>query len=536
MKLADFGLSKIIKSSRKERTTYDRSDALKLSEDAYNKILQFLPLKINTATHPKQNVVTILLVCSDVASDTQTTLRSLGFDVLTAKTNDDVVSVLRSNNDVEAIFVDLMDETSESRSQQCSSDGTGACILNEFCAHLYNSIPVFVVCRCDEATRNRIIAIGARYCFQKPLDINECSAVMNQSSSENPLPRLALSTLHSTNNSATIDGDKSLYSTSREFSSQHISTSTSPSVFNSLKDDVIHDSIHIEEDFHLARRQSLQDEHVNSFERDYQDHSAVGTLHFIAPEVIKVQKYGKSVDWWACGVTFYECLVRSHLFRGDDKQEVFDNILQGPIDLSLLQEFGQPIVDLVSGLLNRDIKYRLGTQGTERIKSHVFFKSVSWQTISFSDPAYKPAQFVSKKLDLKDKVLFYGPVDNQLEVAELNAKSSLAAKNIQSLKRFQTNQKRAHKSKRGIDRSNAKHNVNYAMSAAAQTKRKLLVSGELSLQTRNNLIKSGVNNSKQKRESSWSNLMSSDSFHFSVDDEDSVEDEKEGDDTSVRQF
>jgi hypothetical protein len=118
-----------------------------------------------------------------------------------------------------------------------------------------------------------------------------------------------------------------------------------------------------------------------------------------------------------------------------------------------------------------------------------------------------------------------------VEVTELNPKSSLAAKNIQSLKRFQTNQKRAQKSKKGIDRSNVKHNVNYTMSAEAQTKRKLLVSGELPLQMRMSLTKSAANNSKQKRDSSWSNLMSSGSFDVYADDEEenSVEDEKDDD-------
>ena len=44
-------------------------------------------------------------------------------------------------------------------------------------------------------------------------------------------------------------------------------------------------------------------------ESDRATHSVVGTVHFMSPEIIIEQRYGRSVDWWACGCTFFECTV-----------------------------------------------------------------------------------------------------------------------------------------------------------------------------------------------------------------------------------
>lgn len=141
-----------------------------------------------------------------------------------------------------------------------------------------------------------------------------------------------------------------------------------------------------------------------------QKHSAVGTIHFMAPEVIFEHKYGRSVDWWACGVTFYECTVRQHLFNGADKEIIMQQILSGPIDLEPLSQYSTLLQRLVAGLLVRNPIIRLGTDGAHTIMRQDFFKGIDWSTISESNPNYKPAQHVNQRHSVEDKMLFYGEI------------------------------------------------------------------------------------------------------------------------------
>ena len=51
-----------------------------------------------------------------------------------------------------------------------------------------------------------------------------------------------------------------------------------------------------------------------------------GTPDYIAPEMIRYQPYGPSVDWWAYGVVIYEMLVGQPPFLGKDEEELFISI------------------------------------------------------------------------------------------------------------------------------------------------------------------------------------------------------------------
>jgi serine/threonine protein kinase len=150
-------------------------------------------------------------------------------------------------------------------------------------------------------------------------------------------------------------------------------------------------------------------------------HSAVGTAHFIAPEVIWLAKYGRCVDWWAVGVTFYECVVRRHLFQCETKPELFKAICHAVIDLQALKDVNEVLADLVAGLLNRDIKMRLGTQGSSQVKEHAFFRDIDWIRLYASDLAYKPAQFLNTPCTQAHHTLFYNE-DGEGTITQLGTK------------------------------------------------------------------------------------------------------------------
>lgn len=140
-------------------------------------------------------------------------------------------------------------------------------------------------------------------------------------------------------------------------------------------------------------------------------HSAVGTLHFLSPEVISRKEYDKSVDWWACGITFYFCTLREYVFQGGDKDEIMKKILSAPIDLNALTELSPLFESLMKGLLDRNPATRLGTSGAQKIKHHDFFYGIDWFKLSESDAPFKPAQDITQKHDGNDKLLFYGDLE-----------------------------------------------------------------------------------------------------------------------------
>ena len=56
-----------------------------------------------------------------------------------------------------------------------------------------------------------------------------------------------------------------------------------------------------------------------------------GTPDYIAPEILKEQEYGASVDWWALGVLMYEMMAGQPPFEANDEEELFDSILHDDV-------------------------------------------------------------------------------------------------------------------------------------------------------------------------------------------------------------
>lgn len=56
-----------------------------------------------------------------------------------------------------------------------------------------------------------------------------------------------------------------------------------------------------------------------------------GTPDYIAPEILKEQEYGASVDWWALGVLMYEMMAGQPPFEADNEEELFDSIMHDDV-------------------------------------------------------------------------------------------------------------------------------------------------------------------------------------------------------------
>eukprot|EP00927_Polykrikos_kofoidii_P031445 TRINITY_DN27033_c0_g1_i1.p1 TRINITY_DN27033_c0_g1~~TRINITY_DN27033_c0_g1_i1.p1 ORF type:complete len:1057 (-),score=192.34 TRINITY_DN27033_c0_g1_i1:83-3040(-) len=122
-------------------------------------------------------------------------------------------------------------------------------------------------------------------------------------------------------------------------------------------------------DFGLAKRLD------KDFGRTY---TIVGTLFYMAPEVIRGRGYGFECDIWSLGVMFYEFVCGCLPFGegADDDSEILGDILES--DLQFPPRYSDAKGKrLLKGLLEKDSEKRLGVTGDgfEDIRNHKWFQA-----------------------------------------------------------------------------------------------------------------------------------------------------------------
>ena len=91
----------------------------------------------------------------------------------------------------------------------------------------------------------------------------------------------------------------------------------------------------------------------------------VGTVYFMAPEIIQNEGHGPPVDLWACGVIMYTILTGRLPFPGKNTREYFNNVRAGKVLFPsvLWKDISSAAKSLVKGLLNTDPNKRLSSLG-----------------------------------------------------------------------------------------------------------------------------------------------------------------------------
>lgn len=111
--------------------------------------------------------------------------------------------------------------------------------------------------------------------------------------------------------------------------------------------------------------------------------SMLGTVEYMAPEVVLGKKYGKAVDWWSFGALGYDLMTGNPPFRGQNHAKIQDNIVKQKL---VLPYFLSPDAkDLLTRLLRKDPKKRLGAnmpKDLQTIKSHRFFRKINWKQLA----------------------------------------------------------------------------------------------------------------------------------------------------------
>jgi len=102
-----------------------------------------------------------------------------------------------------------------------------------------------------------------------------------------------------------------------------------------------------------------------------------GTPEYLAPEVLKQEKYTKAVDWWSLGTLMYEMLSGLPPFYTEDVQNMYYNIIN--TSLTMPKGSNEVTQSLLSGFLAKDPQDRLSDP--LKIKSHPFFAGINWEKL-----------------------------------------------------------------------------------------------------------------------------------------------------------
>lgn len=110
----------------------------------------------------------------------------------------------------------------------------------------------------------------------------------------------------------------------------------------------------------------------------------VGTVGYMAPEIVKNERYAYGVDWWGVGCLIYEMIEGKAPFRQRKekvkREEVERRVREDQEKYS--EKFSEAARTLCRGLLHKEPGFRLGCrrvgkaeEGAEEIRAHPFFNT-----------------------------------------------------------------------------------------------------------------------------------------------------------------
>ncbi|MCJ1314022.1 serine/threonine protein kinase psk1 [Agyrium rufum] len=110
--------------------------------------------------------------------------------------------------------------------------------------------------------------------------------------------------------------------------------------------------------------------------------SFLGTIEYMAPEIIEGSGYGMEVDWWSLGAVGVDLLTGSPPFQGNNHAKLYEKIRKQK--LALPYYLGPDAKDLLTRLLRKEPKKRLGGNSPKdllALKKHRFFRKIDWNLL-----------------------------------------------------------------------------------------------------------------------------------------------------------
>ncbi|XP_074148376.1 G protein-coupled receptor kinase 6 isoform X5 [Sminthopsis crassicaudata] len=122
----------------------------------------------------------------------------------------------------------------------------------------------------------------------------------------------------------------------------------------------------------------------------------VGTVGYMAPEVVKNERYTFSPDWWALGCLLYEMIEGQSPFQQRKKKIKREEVerLVKEVAEEYSGKFSSRARSLCTSLLCKDPRERLGCRGggAQEVKEHPIFKRINFKRLEAGmlDPPFKP--------------------------------------------------------------------------------------------------------------------------------------------------
>lgn len=117
-------------------------------------------------------------------------------------------------------------------------------------------------------------------------------------------------------------------------------------------------------------------------EEDSRTNSILGTIEYMAPEVVQGAAYDFAVDWWSLGAIGFDLLTGSPPFSGNNHAKIQHNILKQKLQLPYF--LGPDAKDLLTRLLRKEPSKRLGgttAKDLKALKAHRFFRKIDWKKL-----------------------------------------------------------------------------------------------------------------------------------------------------------
>ncbi|XP_075468154.1 G protein-coupled receptor kinase 5 isoform X3 [Ascaphus truei] len=122
----------------------------------------------------------------------------------------------------------------------------------------------------------------------------------------------------------------------------------------------------------------------------------VGTVGYMAPEVLNNQRYTFSPDYWGLGCLIYEMIAGQSPFRGRKekvkREEVDRRVLE--TEEVYTEKFSEEAKSVCKMLLTKDVKQRLGGEEgrAAEVKRHPFFRGINFKRLEagIMDPPFVP--------------------------------------------------------------------------------------------------------------------------------------------------
>jgi protein kinase A len=120
----------------------------------------------------------------------------------------------------------------------------------------------------------------------------------------------------------------------------------------------------------------------------------------MAPEVMCRQNHGVAVDYFALGVMGYEFMMGKRPYVGKSRKEIRDAIFAKQVQLKkadIPDGWTLESADFINKCLQRKPANRLGLNGPNEVKGHVWLKDFDWQCLL--DKKMEAEYFPQKKDD-----------------------------------------------------------------------------------------------------------------------------------------